>query len=363
MKKKIAIVTTNIINNGGTERVIANVCNLLEDRFNITIYSLSTDSGECFYPLNNNIEIIHMGFAGYEHETSIVKKNILRLGNISRALSYFRKIECDYFLGVNKNINILLLLSLYFCKRSKIIGWEHFAYNAPMSKIIAAVRGFLYQRLDKLIVLTEFDKHFYTKAEIDTVVIPNSVSPLDNHDKVVLSNVVLAVGRHTEQKRFDRLLRIWRLVKALGHDEWTLKIFGDGPLLEKNKMLASELGIHDSVSFLMPTKDIGREYRSSAFLVMTSAYEAFPMVLLEALKSGLPCVAYDCDTGPRDIIVSGEDGLVIPYADEDKFVLAVDTLIRDPLLRQGMGEAAISNVQRFSDENIRKKWIDLFESM
>lgn len=363
MKKKIAIITTNITNSGGTERVIANVCNMLTDVYDIEVHSLSTKSGDCFYHIDKKILIIHMGMNGYEHVNSFFKKNVLRVFSVASMYFHLRKVDCDIFIGVNKNINIMLAASLLLRKNKKIIGWEHFAFNAPMSRLVNYFREKIYKRLNKLVVLTDFDMQHYTKNNIVTTVIPNSISPLEYQVKDHSSKIVLAVGRHTEQKRFDRTLSIWKKIVANNPDKWVLNIIGDGPLLEKNKKIAIGLGINDSVNFMMPTKNISAMYASSAFLVMTSAYEAFPMVLLEALSCGLPCLAYDCDTGPRDIIVSGDDGFVIPYCDEILFVEAMRKLMHDPQLRKKMGEKAKSNMLRFSDENIKNKWIQLIESL
>lgn len=363
MKKKIALITTNITNSGGTERVIANFCNMLAGIYDVKIYSLSTKCGDCFYQIDNRVSIVHMGMQGYEHVNSAIRKNMLRISSVVGFYFFLRKIDCDFLIGVNKNINLMLAASLFFRKKERIIGWEHFAYNAPMSRIVGIIRTFIYKRLNKLVVLTQFDYEYYTIHNIKTEVIPNSISPLKNENRNYSSKIILAVGRHTQQKRFDRLLNIWKKIDCKDREGWVLNIIGDGPLLAQNRKIAADLGVEESVKFTLPTKHIALEYASSSFLVMTSAYEAFPMVLLEALRSGLPCLAYDCDTGPRDIIVSGEDGFVIPYGDENIFVNAMKKLINDPKLRFDMGEKAKLNVLRFGDESIKNKWIKLLETL
>ncbi len=362
MRNKISIVTTNITNNGGTERVIANVANSLSEIYDIRIYSLSTTEGECFYPLNERIHIKHMGMMCYEHEKSVLKKTIKKLINVFYSINEFKKIRSNYIIGVNKNINILLVLSFllnYKRKRDyKLIGWEHFTHNAPMSLFTRILRELLYKYLDDLIVLTKFDEEYYKAKKIKTTVIENAYTAMDvdNLNTISKGNVILSIGRHTSQKRFDKLLHIWKeIVKK--NDGLKLRIVGDGPLLDENKKLAQKLNLSDSVVFAPPTKKINEEYQNASLFLMTSDYEAFPMVLLEALKNGLPCIAFDCDTGPRDIIVNGVDGFVIPINDSLKFVEKTIDVMNDENLRYQLSSNAKVNVERFNEEHISKKWL------
>ncbi|EQA0064366.1 glycosyltransferase family 4 protein, partial [Escherichia coli] len=220
------------------------------------------------------------------------------------------------------------------------------------------LRELLYKYLDDLIVLTKFDEEYYKAKKIKTTVIENAYTAMDvdNLNTISKGNVILSIGRHTSQKRFDKLLHIWKeIVKK--NDGLKLRIVGDGPLLDENKKLAQKLNLSDSVVFAPPTKKINEEYQNASLFLMTSDYEAFPMVLLEALKNGLPCIAFDCDTGPRDIIVNGVDGFVIPINDSLKFVEKTIDVMNDENLRYQLSSNAKVNVERFNEEHISKKWL------
>ncbi|EEW4291264.1 glycosyltransferase family 4 protein, partial [Escherichia coli] len=209
-----------------------------------------------------------------------------------------------------------------------------------------------------LIVLTKFDEEYYKAKKIKTTVIENAYTAMDvdNLKTVSKGNIILSIGRHTSQKRFDKLLYIWKeIVKK--NDRLKLRIVGDGPLLDENKKLAQKLNLSDSVVFAPPTKKINEEYQNASLFLMTSDYEAFPMVLLEALKNGLPCIAFDCDTGPRDIIVNGVDGFVIPLNDSLKFVEKTTDVMNNENLRYQLSSNAKANVERFNEEHISKKWL------
>ncbi|WP_407206408.1 glycosyltransferase [Citrobacter portucalensis] len=112
------------------------------------------------------------------------------------------------------------------------------------------------------------------------------------------------------KKRIDLLLSIWAKI-ADNNNNWKLVIVGDGELLERNIELSKILGIEKKTEFIRPQSDIYNYYKRASIFLLTSDYEALPMVLLEASAFGLPCISFDCDTGPRDIITHNYDGFLI----------------------------------------------------
>jgi glycosyltransferase involved in cell wall biosynthesis len=110
-----------------------------------------------------------------------------------------------------------------------------------------------------------------------------------------------------------------------------------------------------------PTDHIMEEYLKSSIYVMSSVFEGFAMVLLEAMACGLPCVSFDCPYGPRNIITDGEDGILVNYLDYKALSVSICRLIDDFELRRQMGKNGRKNVLRFSREHIMTQWIELFE--
>ena len=111
------------------------------------------------------------------------------------------------------------------------------------------------------------------------------------------------------------------------------------------------------------TSDISSEYASSSICAVTSYFEGFSLVLLEAMKHGVPCVAFDCPFGPRNIIRNGEDGLLIDYLNTKALADGICRLIEDKELRSAMGCRARENILRFSREHVMQQWVDLFDSL
>ena len=177
------------------------------------------------------------------------------------------------------------------------------------------------------------------------------------------SKRVISVGRLHPQKGFDFLFAAWALVSRK-YPDWHLDIYG-GVDEEKGKEYYQQLidsnGVGSFVSLNAPVQNIVDKYVESAFYVMSSRYEGFPLVLPEAMACGLPCISYDCDCGPREIITHGEDGLLVDkVGDVEGLAGAMIYMIEHPEERVKMGQNAVRNVQRFSIVNIMKKWMKLW---
>jgi glycosyltransferase involved in cell wall biosynthesis len=219
---------------------------------------------------------------------------------------------------------------------------------------------FLAKDFSKFIVLTEGNKNEWKLKNLQ--VIPNPL-PFFSAEKSSLENKkVIAVGKQSYQKSYDRLLKSWALLGKEFKD-WELHIYGkfDENLGLEN--LAKDLKIQNQVYFHLPEKKIEEKYAESSIFVLSSRYEGFGMVLIEAMSFGIPCVSFDCNYGPSDIIKDNEDGFLIKNGDEKDFAQKLQELMRDENLRKEMGEKARVNVERFLPENVVKKWDELFKKI
>ncbi|HEN3602785.1 TPA: glycosyltransferase, partial [Yersinia enterocolitica] len=154
-----------------------------------------------------------------------------------------------------------------------------------------------------------------------------------------------ALGRLSYQKGFDLLLDVWAKVEEKNNN-WDLIIAGDGEdkqlLLDKIKTLNLK-----NVKLLPSTPHVCDLYDQSGIYVMTSRFEGFPMVLLEAKASGLPIIAYDCDTGPSELIMDNEDGYLVPFADSNAFIEKLLFLMNDEDLREAMSLKSLENAEKY----------------
>lgn len=193
-------------------------------------------------------------------------------------------------------------------------------------------------------------------------VIPNPLSFDVDIIAALVNKRVMAVCMNPYVKGLDRLLLIWAKVIE-NHSDWMLDIYGKWDSDLKCSKMANDLNISNNVNFNMFTRTIQDKYYQSSLFLMTSRSEAFGMVLIEAMASGLPCLAYDCPIGPRAIINEGENGFLIEDGNVDSFVQKLELLIDNENLRRRMGENAITSIKKYNIDSIMQQWKMLFESL
>ena len=248
-----------------------------------------------------------------------------------------------------------LALQPRLAKRAICCDHNHFGAR---SRFWQALRALLYPRVAAVVSLTQADLPRFASLNANTRVIANASMFTAAEPALPAAPIVLAVGRHQAQKGFDLLLRAWVDVVA-AMPAARLRIVGVGPLGAELAALAAELGIAASVEWLPPTPGIEAIYRESAVFVLSSRYEGMPLALLEAQALGVPAVAFDCPTGPRDI-VADNTGVVVPAGDCAALAGAVVALLGDPERRARMGRAAIARSQSlFSRERQVASWAAL----
>lgn len=216
------------------------------------------------------------------------------------------------------------------------------------------------RKLSKFIVLTHEDATFW--RELPNVrVIPNPVSFFPDTVSDCSAKQVIAVGRYVAQKGYDRLIAAWREV-ADKHPDWTLKIYGDGHLREELQQQVADLGLTGSCFLEHSVADVVAKFHESSIAVLSSRFEGFGLVMVEAMSCGVPVVAFSCHCGPRDIITDGKDGLLIPEGDIAGLADGMKRLIEDEELRRKMGREARRRAADYQLDAIGKQWRELFES-
>ena len=219
----------------------------------------------------------------------------------------------------------------------------------------------LVRKFDRFVVLTQEDMQMW--GEMPGIrVIPNAANFIADNYSDCSAKRVIAVGRLDYQKSFDRLIMVWEKVRKQMPD-WRLDIFGQGEWQDMLQSMIDERGLQDCVKLNGPTKNIGKEYSESSMIVMSSHYEGFPMVMIEAMACGLPAVCFDFKCGPRDIIDEGENGLIVKDGDIEVLAEAIVKLMKDEELRKRMGESAKRVVETYSEDRVMGLWVNLFEEI
>ena len=187
-----------------------------------------------------------------------------------------------------------------------------------------------------------------------------SFPPRTDPDDVLSSErkTVLAVGSKPRQKGFDLLVHAFA---ALADDfpEWDLVILGvdsGNPDLASIQQLASDAGVAQRLLLPGRVGNIADWYRRADLFVLSSRYEGFPNVLLEAMACGCPCVAFDCTTGPRDMIEDGVNGVLVPADSVEELTRAMVRLMADSALRSAVASRAVSVKETFSEQRIMQMW-------
>ena len=187
------------------------------------------------------------------------------------------------------------------------------------------------RKFDRFVVLTEEDKAYWGNLP-NIMVIPNAISDIPAETALLENKKVIAVGRYTYQKGFERLVDAWHLL-ASRFPDWKLDIIGDG------------------------------EERPLLILASSSRYEGLPMVLLEAQSFGIPIVAFQCKCGPKDVVSDGINGYLVPEGDIAGMSQRLEILMKDVTLRKRMGLRAKESALRFNEEAIMEKWMNTFQTL
>jgi glycosyltransferase involved in cell wall biosynthesis len=216
------------------------------------------------------------------------------------------------------------------------------------------------KRLDKFVVLTEEDSLNWPELN-NLVVIPNFVSSTTILRSSLSNKRVIAVGRYSWQKGFDMLIEAWKVVNTC-HPDWQLDIYGSGDNTLYQKQ-ADSFGLSSVVTCHGPVENVNEKYSESSLFVLSSRYEGFGLVLVEAMGVGLPVVSFACPCGPRDIVKDGETGILVSPSDVKGLAEKICFLIEHQDVRQSMGERAVVRAKMFSQEQVMQQWIESFESL
>jgi len=220
----------------------------------------------------------------------------------------------------------------------------------------------LVRRFDKFVVLTHEDAANWGPLP-NLQVIPNAALEIPQVQHTTGNHRVIAVGRLDYQKGFDRLLEAWALLPASLREIWHLDIFGQGEWEQMLKDKCVALGIEDSARINKPTNRIFEAYAASDFLAMSSHYEGFPMVMIEAMACGLPVVCFDFLCGPRDIIRPEENGLMVKEGDIPALAAAMQRVMEDPALLERMSAGAKKISKTYSEAAVMAQWEACFKEL
>ncbi|MEV6654605.1 glycosyltransferase [Streptomyces sp. NPDC051219] len=217
-----------------------------------------------------------------------------------------------------------------------------------------------YASVDRWLVLTQEDADTWIGDGMNNVgSMPNALPRLPEVPSPRTERVVASIGRFSDQKGIDLLLETWAQV-APQRPDWLLRLYGAGEDERDLRAQCTSLGLNGSVQWMGRTGDVAGALAGSSVFVQSSRGEGFPLALMEAMASAVPCAAFDCAPGVREIVRDGEDGLLAPAGDTEALAGRLLRLTGNPRLRDRMGERARVNVQRFAEPEVLDRWEELF---
>lgn len=356
---KIVFFIRDISKPGGTERVLIDISNGLVSRgYNITIISLFK-AADNFYELDDRIKTIIM----YPEVISLRK---VYINSIYDLRTLVRKIELDLFITVDTTFSLITAPALFNLKIKKI-AWEHFNFNMPKS-VAAKISKYLAVLCSKkIIVLTDGDRKLWeskwgTKGKIVKI---NNMCKFDKTKTIPDFNnkIVLAVGRLVSQKGFDLLIKSWVLI-AKELPDWKLLIVGNGEDKKKLEALVIDLSLENKINIVNSTQNIDELYKKATMYCLSSRYEGWGLVLVEAQQYNLPIVSFDCNFGPNEIITDGFNGILVTEGDVNGLSKAIIKIAKEKKVYDRLVSNVVStDTKKFSTDAVISKWDEMIKSL
>ena len=361
---KLLYITNGITGAGGLERVLSVKASLLAEQwgYEVHILSLNEEYKETFFEFSpriirhslsisgNALQYLKAYTNGLQQKVKEIKPDIISV--------------CDdglkgFFIPQILRTAIPLIYERHV---SQLI--EKRAGQNPVSARISDFKFRLMNHLaktfDRFVVLTDGNTQEWRLNNM--AVIPNPLPFYPEQPSSLHRKKVIAAGKQSFQKAYDLLLESWALLPA-GLNDWELHIYGKKEEALQLSALAERLGIGKQVFFHSPERDIESRFLESSLFVLSSRFEGFGMVIIEAMACGLPVVSFDCPHGPADIITHGSDGLLVENGNTEDLARQLATLMYNSELRYQFGNAARETAKKYQAKEIIECWNQLFVNL
>ena len=344
------------LSGGGAERVMSTVANSLAEEFSHNVIIATDISKPIVYKISDKVKLLDIerdkinNSGLFAHPRHFIK-------TIISIYRYYKQERPDVVIsfqtGMNGMVNMALLLT-----KAKIISSEHSFYNWKYTRFEELLRTLFYRRATALTVLTRHDLNLCRGKHMKNVVyMPNPIQ-VEKHQPEVRQKIVFAAGRLDawHVKGFDMLIQIWGKI-CNDYPDWVLQIAGSGSDESKdylNRLISTNRC--SRIEFLGFRQDIKQLLQRVSVFVLTSRHEGSPMVLLEAMSSGCCCVAFDCETGPNEIINDKKNGFLVEADNISQFAAKLRMPIENESLRIELSTKAPNAVTGYSEFRVMNRW-------
>lgn len=357
---KLLYITNGISKSGGLERVLSIKASYLADHkdYEVHIITLNEETTNRFYHFSPRIIF---------HNITVKRSKVHYLPSYIKGIKRkVSEIDPDIISVCDDGLKGFFLPQILRKPKRPVIYERHASIDLEISqggipaKIKKHCMRLLSGRFDAFIVLTSGNAGEWSRGNIK--VIPNPVSMSFAEEAVLTNKTAIAVGTHTHNKGYDLLINAWEeIVKA--HPDWKLYIYGRKDKNGTYEKLTREKKLEKNILFFDPVQNIEEAYLNSSLLVLSSRSEGFGMVLIEAMACGVPCVSFNCPSGPADIIQNEKDGFIVENGNVKQLIEKINYLMDNEAVRKSMGKEAKKNAKKYQPANIIEIWDNLFTNL
>lgn len=360
--------TDSLRYSGGIQRMLTSKINYLAKENDYIIHLICFEKCQSFFSVDNRV---HIHSLNIENKSLSVVEKILSIPRIiKRTKSLIKTIKPDII--INENMKIMSFLLPFFIKRIPLIYVIHFSYEGLMQlshsiyknkiirKHITSIRKSILKKYSYFVVLTEEDKRKWNLP--NCMVIPNFTCINNSTQSTLTSKTAIFVGRFSPEKDLETLIKAWKIV-SVTEPEWKLNLYGDG--IEKNKIksLIQELRLEESISLKGKSSNIEDVYKTASLLVLTSKFEGFVLVVLEALTMGVPCITFNI-SGCNNMIKNGVNGFLVKEHSHTAMANQIIKYIQSSTKeKHAMQQNIPETINRYSKDIVMQQWKNLFSSL
>lgn len=340
---------------GGAERVVTTLANeWSRGGREVAVATFEPPAAQPFYPLDAAVRHLKLDLPPVSKpKWRAIAHTFKRIGALRRTIKAERP---DVVISFLTKMNVMAALAADGLGVPVIISERNNPYVQTFDRFWDTARGFAFPKAFAFVTMTQGAADFFPERQRRrTRIIPNPVSIPAVERSAASGKTLTAVGRLTAQKRFDRLIEAYARI-AGDFPGWSLVIWGEGELRADLEALVQKLGLAARVRLPGLTAKPGGWLETADILALSSDYEGWPNVVIEALAGGVPVVAADCEFGVKEILQDGALGLIAPRADVAAFADALARMMRDENLRRELSAKGREAAKRYAPEAIAAKW-------